>query len=76
VAGDSGYDPIPRYDPLGGWNRPKDESPDEWAERRAWARRPPEPPEGRFTTALLILGALWTVFVVVYGIVWAILQGF
>ena len=63
-------------DPLGDWRPSKDESLAEWAERQSWARRGPEPPEGRFTTVLVIAGVLWTVFVVVYGVVWAIVQGF
>jgi hypothetical protein len=74
VAGDFGHDPVPRYDPLGDWNRPKDESPDEWVERQVWARRRPEPPESRFNTALWIFGIVWAVFVVVYAVAWAILE--
>jgi hypothetical protein len=61
-------------DPLGEWRPSTDEGLDEWAERQQLARQPPEPPEGRFDTALWIIRAVFAVVVVVLIVVYAVFE--
>ena len=60
-------------DPLGDWYAPKDEGPDEWAERQARARQRSEP-DGCFDTALWIFVAVGAVVSAVWLVVGLILE--